>query len=70
MIHLLKSSSKASTASKKRKAVPLLGTFAEYKESKKKPRTEAQPVAQQINIDAMLLPQTGMAPAPENKKKK
>ena len=37
MIHLLKSGSKASTASKKRKVVPLLGSFKDYKESKKKP---------------------------------
>ena len=37
MIHLLKSGSKASTAAKKRKVVPLLGLFPEYKDSKKKP---------------------------------
>lgn len=70
MIHLLKSGSKASTASKKRKVVPLLGSFKEFKDSKKKPQAPAPQPAQQINIDAMLLPQNQMAPAPENKKKK
>ena len=39
MIHLLKSGSKASTAAKKRKVVPLLGSFQEYKDSKKKPQS-------------------------------
>ena len=34
---LLKASSKKSTSIKKRKTVPLLGSFQEYKDSKKKP---------------------------------
>jgi len=69
-LQLLKSGSKKSTASKKRKVIPLLGKFAEYQESKKKPVAPQQPAPMQMNIDSMLLPQTGMAPAPENKKKK
>ena len=36
-IHLLKQGSKPITPRKKRKTVPVLGSFAEYKESKKKP---------------------------------
>ena len=70
MIHLLKSGSKASTAAKKRKVVPLLGSFQEYKDSKKKPQPLVQQPAQQMNIDSMLLQPNQMAPAPENKKKK
>lgn len=37
MIHLLKSGSKQSTGTKTRKVVPILGTFGQFKESKKKP---------------------------------
>ena len=36
-IHLLKSGSKQASGQKKRKTVPLLGTFGQYKDSKKKP---------------------------------
>ena len=70
MIHLLKSGSKASTASKKRKVVPLLGSFKDFKDSKKKPQPTVANQAQQMNIDSMLLPQNQMAPPPDNKKKK
>ena len=70
MIHLLKSGSKASTASKIKKVFPLLGSFKDYKDSKKKPQTSVANPAQQINIDSMLLPQNQMAPPPDNKKKK
>ena len=70
MIHLLKSSSKASTGAKKRKVVPLLGSFQEFKDSKKKPQVPVSNPAQQMNIDSMLLSQNQMALAPENKKKK
>jgi hypothetical protein len=70
MIHLLKSGSKASTASKKRKVIPILGSFKDYKESKKKPSETVPNQVQQMSIDSMLLPQNQMAPAPENKKKK
>ena len=67
---LLKACSKKSISIKKRKTVPLLGTFGEYKDSKKKPVPPQQPGPTQMNIDSMLLPQTGMAPGPEQKKKK
>ena len=36
-LKLLKAKSRKSIAIKKRKTVPLLGSFGEYKESKKKP---------------------------------
>ena len=36
-LHLLKSNSKVIAKDKKRKVVPLLGSFNEFKESKKKP---------------------------------
>ena len=70
MIHLLKSGSKASTASKKRKVIPLLGSFKDYKESKKKPQLPVSNSVQQMNIDSMLRQPTDMAQPPEIKKKK
>ena len=36
-LHLLKSSSKPTPAKVKRKKVPILGTYDQYSESKKKP---------------------------------
>ena len=36
-LHLLKAGSKQASGVKKRKKVPLLGTFKEYAESKRKP---------------------------------
>ena len=35
-LHLLKSSSKPAAASKKRKKIPIMGTFGQYKDSKSK----------------------------------
>ena len=35
-LHLLKSSSKPGAASKKRKKIPIMGTFGQYKDSKSK----------------------------------
>ena len=37
MIHLLKYGSKQASGTKQRKTVPLLGTFGQFKDSKKKP---------------------------------
>ena len=36
-LHLLKSSSKPSKTGKKRKEIPILGTYQQYTDSKKKP---------------------------------
>ena len=52
-LHLLKMGSKQASGVKTRKQVPLMGSFAQYKESKKKP--DPKQVAQQI-VDAVLKP--------------
>lgn len=59
MLHLLKSGSKPIGIRKKRKTHPVLGSFAEFKESKKKPVEQAAP--QQMNIDSMLIPPTNVS---------
>ena len=82
----MKSGSKAIAKGKKRKVVPLLGSIDEFKDSKKKaysqpeaqqkPEGQNQPaqraVAQQMNIDSMLLPPTNLRQSSDevNKKKK
>ena len=53
---------------KKRKVVPRLGSFAEYKESKKKP--VAAPAQQPINIDSMLKQPTSVQEQPKEEPKK
>ena len=53
---MLKAGSKQTTGVKKRKTVPLLGTFKEYTESKKKP----EPPRQQKQLTDVLM----MAPNP------
>ena len=69
MIHLLKSGSKQASGAKVRKVVPLLGTFAQYKESKKKP--DPKQVAQSIVDQVMLAPQPQVPPpSKEDLKKK
>ena len=40
-LHLLKSNSKPSKAGKKRKEIPILGTYQQYTDSKKKPQPPA-----------------------------
>ena len=45
-LHLLKSSSKPSKTGKKRKEIPILGTYQQYTDSKKKP----QPLANMADI--------------------
>ena len=60
MIHLLKSGSKQASGAKKRKEIPLLGTFGQYKDSKKKP--ESKQVAQSIVDQVMLAPQPNVPP--------
>ena len=74
-MQLLKSGSKPTKAIKKRKKVEVLGTFSQFKESKKKPAPSQIPSIQQqqpvqMNIDSMLLPPNQMAPNPEEKGKK
>ena len=61
MIHLLKSGSKQASGQKIRKTVPLLGTFAQYKDSKKKP--DPKQVAQSI-VDQVKWPRSQTSPSP------
>jgi len=68
MIHLLKSGSKQASGAKIRKTVPLLGTFAQYKESKKKP--DPKQVAQSIVDQVMLAPQPNVPPPQKEDLKK
>ena len=69
MIHLLKSGSKQASGQKIRKTVPLLGTFAQYKDSKKKP--EPKQVAQSIVDQVMMAPPPNVSlPSKEDLKKK
>ena len=68
MIHLLKSGSKQATGQKMRKTVPLLGTFGQYKESKKKP--DPKQVAQSIVDQVMLAPQPNIPPPQKEDLKK
>ena len=49
-IHLLKQSSKPALAGKKRRKVPLLGSLEQFKESKKKPMSQAQPSPSQSSL--------------------
>ena len=68
-IHLLKQGTKPITPRKKRKTIPVLGTFTEYKESKQKP---VPPVGvHQPQIDQMLapIPNINQAAKEEPKKK-
>ena len=51
---MLKSGAKQTTGQKKRKKVPLLGTFAQYNDSKKKPAPQKQQT--QITDTIMLAP--------------
>ena len=44
-LHLLKANSKPAPAGRQRKKIAVLGTFAQYKESKKKPVPQAQPAS-------------------------
>ena len=44
-MHLLKANSKPSMGSKKRKKIPLKGTFGQYKESKPKPQAQVNATA-------------------------
>ena len=69
-LHLLKSSSKPSKAGKKRKEIPILGTYQQYTDSKKKPQPQANvadgaPTQSQINSGSSIL--QFMAPAPVTK---
>ena len=67
-IHLLKSGSKQTSGAKVRKVVPLLGTFAQFKDSKKKPAPKE--VAQNIVDQVMLAPQPNIPPASKEDLKK
>ena len=69
-LHLLKSGSKPSQLDRKRKKVPVLGTFEQYTESKKKPvpktnQPHVDEQVQQINSGSGIL--QFMAPAPTGK---
>ena len=48
-MHLLKSNSKAVATGKKRKKIPIMGTYGQYKESKQKP-APANPMPLQPQI--------------------
>ena len=58
-LHLLKSQSKSQQAAKKRKKVPLLGSFTEYKESKKQERHQEMNL--QLPKDFEMAPQPKVA---------
>ena len=69
-LHLLKSGSKPTKIDRKRKKIPILGTFGEYTESKKKPQplanASAQPKVQNQPAGGSSIVQY-MAPAPSAK---
>ena len=70
-MHLLKSNAKQIKPRQKRKKVELLGTFAQYSESKKKPVADPKEVAQQIVDAVMLAPQPNVPfPGKDDLKKK
>ena len=74
-MHLLKASAKQSSGVKKRKKVPLLGSFKEFTDSKKKPvpaMPQQQPPlpTQQIADQPMLAPQPQVPPAQKEDMKK
>ena len=55
-MYLLKSNSKPIKPREKRKKVDLLGTFSQYKESKKKPAADPAPVQKPGKDIVMLAP--------------
>ena len=76
-LHLLKANSKPSKSGKKRKNVPIMGTFEQFTESKKKAdsqgkKNQVQEILEQ-NKDQVLVLQRGpngqpiMGPKPQNK---
>ena len=69
-IHLLKSASKPTPAGRKRQKIPVLGSFGEYTDSKKKAMVSGPPAAEQ-NVQNPRPSGSSivnyMAPAPQTK---
>ena len=69
-MNLLKSNSKPIKPRAKRKKIELLGTFAQYQDSKKKPIADPDPSQKQIKDVVMMAPQPNTDPQGKDDLKK